>query len=198
MEREVLLTGIGGQGVQLCATTLGVAATASDLEALIFGSYGAAMRGGNTDATVVLGDEPLQTPPDVDDAWAAIALHHDWWPGVRDRLRPGGVVVVDSSVFRGPVNAVGCEVVEIPATAVATDEGFPRAVSMVALGAFAAATRVVPLDALEGAAYEVLPSYRAQFAEANVRALRTGWELVGAPVALAWPDGREHEMSTNR
>jgi Pyruvate/2-oxoacid:ferredoxin oxidoreductase gamma subunit len=188
MEREVLLTGIGGQGVQLSATTLGVAAAASDLEVLVFGSYGGAMRGGPTAATVVIGDSPLQTPPEVDSAWSAIALHHDYWADVRDRLVAGGVVIVDSSVFRGDVDAPGSAVVEVPATTIATEGGFARAASMVALGAFAAATRMVSLDALTAASHEVLPSYRAQHAETNVRALVAGWEFVGDTVAAAWPD----------
>ena len=189
MEREVLLTGIGGQGVQLSATTLSVAAAASDLEVLVFGSYGGAMRGGPTAATVIIGDELLQTPPEVDSAWSAIALHHDYWADVRERLRPGGVVVVDTSVFRGAIDAPGANVVEVPATTLATDGGFPKAASMVALGAFAAATRIVALGALTAAAYEVLPSYRAQHAESNARALAAGWEYVGDVVAAAWAEG---------
>lgn len=187
MEREVLLTGIGGQGVQLAATTLGVAAAASDLEVLVFGSYGGAMRGGPTAATVIIGDEPLQTPPEVDHAWSAIVLHHDHWAEVRDRLVPGGLVVVDTSVFRGEIDAPGSHVVEVAANTLATEGGFARATSMVALGAFAAATRMVPLEALTAAAHRVLPSYRAQHAETNARALTAGWELVGDAVAPAWP-----------
>jgi len=186
VEREVLLTGIGGQGVQLSATTLGVAAAASDLEVLVFGSYGGAMRGGPTAATVIIGDEPLLTPPEVDHAWSAIVLHHDHWAEVRDRLVPGGVVVVDTSVFRGEIDAPGSHVVEVPANTIATEGGFARAASMVALGAFAAATRMVQLEALRAAAHQVLPSYRAQHAETNAHALAAGWEHVGDVVAPAW------------
>jgi Pyruvate/2-oxoacid:ferredoxin oxidoreductase gamma subunit len=188
VEREVLLTGIGGQGVQLAATTLGVAATGIGLEVLTFGVYGGAMRGGNTGATVVVGDERLHTPPDVDDAWAAIALHHDWWPEVRDRLRPGGLVVVDSSVFRGELGVSDTTVIEVPATTMATDAGYARAASMVALGAFASATRLVTLASLTGAAHHVLPSYRAQHATSNADALTLGWGFVAEPVVAAWPD----------
>ena len=190
MEREVLLTGIGGQGVQLAATTLGVAATSIALEVLVFGSYGGTMRGGYTASTVVVGDEPLQTPPEVDDAWAALAMHHDFWPAERDRLRAGGIVVVDSSVFRGDVGAADCTVLPVPATELAADAGFAQSGAMVALGAFVAATRIVTLESLLGAAYEVLPSYRAQHAEKNARALTAGWELVPEPLVPAWTADR--------
>ena len=40
----MLLTGIGGQGVQLAARTLAVAAVKCDLEVMVFGDYGGLMR----------------------------------------------------------------------------------------------------------------------------------------------------------
>lgn len=187
MEREVLLTGIGGQGVQLAARTLAHAAVHDGREVMMFGTYGGAMRGMNTDATVVLGDEALQTPPDVEEAWVGLAMHHQYWPRVRDRMRPGSVVIVDSSVFRGEVGLEASTVIPVPATDVATDLGNARAASMVALSALAVATGLVSLESLEAAAFEVLPSYRAEHAEANVVALRAGWAQVAEPVWSAWP-----------
>src|ERR1700679_3536980 len=100
MERAVLLAGIGGQGVQLAARTLAVAAVQSEREVMVFGSYAGLMRGGSTDATVIIGDGPLRSPPTVARAWCALALHHEFWPGVRDRLVPDCVAVVDRSVFK--------------------------------------------------------------------------------------------------
>jgi Pyruvate/2-oxoacid:ferredoxin oxidoreductase gamma subunit len=191
MEREVLLTGIGGQGVQLAARTLAFAAVADGREVMVFGTYGGSMRGGNTDATVIVGDEPLLTPPTVDETWSALAMHHAYWPDVRKLLRSGSVVVIDSSVFRGELGLdVACEVVEVPASTIATDLGSPQAGSMVALGAYAAATGLVTLDALVAATAEVLPPYRAQHATANAVAIRAGWDLVPGPVAEAWPTSR--------
>ncbi len=190
-EREVLLTGIGGQGVQLAARTLAVAAVRDGREVMVFGVYGGSMRGGNTDATVVIGDGPLWTPPTVDEAWSAIAMHHAYWPDVRDRLRPGGVAVIDTSIFRGELGVDHASVVTLEATTMATDLGNPKGASMVALGAFAAATNLVTIDALLAAAAEVLPSYRASHAEANARCITAGFEHIASPVAAAWPSTQE-------
>ena len=57
MERELLMSGIGGQGVQLAAEVLAPAAITDGLDVQVFGSYGGMMRGGNTEATVVLADD---------------------------------------------------------------------------------------------------------------------------------------------
>ncbi len=182
------MTGIGGQGVQLAARTLAVAATSEQFEVMVFGSYGGMMRGGNTDATVIIGQGPLRTPPTVARAWAGLALHHEFWPAVRDRLVEDGVAVVDRSVFRGDAGYDRGHLIEVEATAIATDMGHARGGAMVALGALAAATGLVSIDALDRAAHEVLPPYRSQHAEANAAALRAGFALIDAPPLPAWSD----------
>ena len=59
-ERELLLTGIGGQGVQLAAQVVARAAVLEARQVMLFGVYSGVMRGGNSDATVVVADEPVQ------------------------------------------------------------------------------------------------------------------------------------------
>lgn len=190
MERELILTGIGGQGVQLAARTLAVAAMKEGREVVVFGMYEGVMRGGSTDATVVIGDGPVETPPTVDETWSALAMHHQYWPDVRERLRKGGVVVIDSSVFLGDPGIPGCEVVAVDASARAQHLGHARGGSMIALGAYAAVTGVVSLDSLVAAAREVLPPYRSQHAEANIAALRAGHAGYSTQVP-AWPSRQQ-------
>jgi 2-oxoglutarate ferredoxin oxidoreductase subunit gamma len=185
VERAVLLTGIGGQGVQLAARTLAVAAVRDGREAMVFGEYGGMMRGGNTDATVVLGTERLVTPPTVSHAWGAVAMHHEYWPTVASRLIPGGVVIVDRSVFLGDIGRSDLLAVEIEASATATGLGNPRGCSMVALGALSASTGLVGVESLVAAAEEVLPPYRRQHAAANAEAIRAGFDLVDEQVVDA-------------
>lgn len=187
MEREVLLTGIGGQGVQLAARTLAVAAMDEGREVRLFGSYGGMMRGGNTDATLVVSDGALTAPPTVSRCWAALAMHPDYWPPVRDRIRPGGFALTDASVFGEPVAVEGCTVLGVEATKTAADMGAPAAGSMVAIGAFAAATGLVSREALEGATAKVLPSYRSAHAANNARAVAAGFAMVDGVMVDAWP-----------
>ena len=187
MERELFFSGIGGQGVQLAAKTLAVAALHRGLEVMIFGSYGGLMRGGNTDATIVIGQEALHTPPIVDEAWGALMMHNYSWPIFKPKLRPGSFVLIDSSVFRGEIGHDG-PVLEIEASTLATEAGMSKAASMVALGAFVAATGIVTLDSLRTAAFEVLPPYRAQHAQTNVKALELGFGLVPTPFVDAWAE----------
>jgi Pyruvate/2-oxoacid:ferredoxin oxidoreductase gamma subunit len=184
-ERELLLTGIGGQGVQLAAQVIARAAALEGKEVMLFGVYGGVMRGGNSDGTVVVADGPVQAPPIVSHAWSALALHPRYWEPLRARLVPDAVVVLNSSLFEEPVDLP--RVYDIPATQIATEElGNPMAVSMVATGAYVALTGLVGLDSAVAAMEESLPSYRRQHAEGNAIALRAGADLVDPLAAPAW------------
>ena len=46
-ERELAMTGIGGQGVQFAAQVMSRGAIAEGRQVMMFGSYGGMMRGGN-------------------------------------------------------------------------------------------------------------------------------------------------------
>jgi Pyruvate/2-oxoacid:ferredoxin oxidoreductase gamma subunit len=185
-ERELLLTGIGGQGVQLAAQVIARAAALEGRDVMLFGVYGGVMRGGNSDATVVVADGPVQAPPIVSHAWSAIALHPRYWEPLRARLVSDAVVVVNSSLFEDPVDLPGA--VHIPATEIATEKlDNPMAVSMVATGAYVALTGLVALDSAVAAMEESLPAYRRQHAGGNTAALRCGASLVETLGAAAWP-----------
>ena len=185
MEREVLITGIGGQGVQLAAQVLARAATLEGREVMYLGLYGGMMRGGNTDSTVVVADGPIAAPPVVSRAWAAIALHDDYWPPVEAKLGPGGLVLVNDATFTSNVRD-DVTVHRVPATTVAADLGNPLGGSMVMLAAFCAATNLVECDALVEGMRASIPPYRTQHIEANERAIRAGWELLPAGEFPAW------------
>jgi len=185
-ERELLITGIGGQGVQLAAQVIAQAAALERREVMLFGVYGGVMRGGNSDATVVVADGPVQAPPIVSHAWSALALHPRYWEPVRARLVADAVVLINSSLFDEPVDLPN--VFAVPATHVATEElGNPMAISMVATGAYVALTGLVGLESAVAAMEESLPAYRRQHAEANAAALRAGAGLVEPLAAPAWP-----------
>lgn len=185
-ERELLLTGIGGQGVQLAAQLVARAAIIDGREVMMFGSYGGMMRGGNTDATIVVADEPILAPPTVPTAWASIVMHHDYWGFVRDRLRPGSIVLVNSTVFKGDLDRDGLTVVELAATDIAVDAGNIMAATVVMVGALSALTGLVSLDALLEAVPQALPPYRTKHISLNQDALRAGFDAVEAGVAPAW------------
>jgi Pyruvate/2-oxoacid:ferredoxin oxidoreductase gamma subunit len=187
VERQVLLTGIGGQGVQLAAQVLARAALSEGRDVQLFGSYGGMMRGGNTDATLVVADERVESPPTVASAWAAMVMHHEYAGPTLGRVRDGGIVLVNTTVWEGPLDRGNFRMVEVPASDLAVDAGNLIAAGMVMLGALCTATRIVSLEALRGAARCSVPGYRTQHLALNERALEIGAGALAGVVDEAWP-----------
>jgi len=177
MEREILFTGIGGQGVQLAANVLAHAAMVEGRDVQLFGSYGGMMRGGNTDAELVVADGSIEAPPTVGSAWAALLMHPDYATTAVARVRPGGLV---------PRTDV--HVVDVSAAERAAEAGNAMAASMVMLGALSTLTGVVELDSLSIGVEMCVPPYRQQHLELNQRALRMGAsDVTPSPTDQAWP-----------
>jgi 2-oxoglutarate ferredoxin oxidoreductase subunit gamma len=174
VEREVIVTGIGGQGIQLLAKTLALAATRSGYHAMLSADYGGEMRGGPSKASVVVGDTPLRALPVLASAWSAIVAHHKFSEPALARLRPGGPLVANVPLVAPDALPAGMVVYPVDATAVARSVEAPQAIGFVLLGAYNAIARMVPPAALVAAMEELLPPYRRQHAPANARAIEAG------------------------
>jgi len=177
MEREILFTGIGGQGIQLMAKVLAQAAVDEGKHAMLFGLYGGAMRGGPSDSTVVIGDGPIEAPPIVPACWSIVAMHPSSLPTLLPKLRPGGLLFANETLVQvAPPARV--TVVPVPATRLA-EQGNLMGAGMIMLGAFVAHTGVVPLGRAVAAMRAALPAHRTRMADANAALLERGAGWVG-------------------
>jgi Pyruvate/2-oxoacid:ferredoxin oxidoreductase gamma subunit len=186
MEREVLLTGIGGQGVQLAAQVLARGATIEGRHVMLFGVYGGAMRGMNTDGTVVVGDAPLHSPPLVSRAWSAIAMHDRYWAPVAPKVLAGGIVLVNDATFETALDEARFGVVRVRATEIAAEIGNELGASMVMVGTFVGITGLIGVDAAVEGMRASIPAYRAQHIAANEQAIRAGYDRSEHLRAPAW------------
>lgn len=186
-EREVLFTGVGGQGVQIVSKALAMAAVAEGRDALLLPQYSGGMRGSKTNAELTVGDAPLRALPIVIDAWSAFVMDQAFWETIRPKLAPGAVVVVNSSLFHIPVAVDGAQVVEVPASDLAAQLGSPMSAGFVLAGAFATVTGIVAVPSLVAAMRELVPPYRTQHVAANEAAIEAGANAAPALVAPAWP-----------
>jgi 2-oxoglutarate ferredoxin oxidoreductase subunit gamma len=185
LQHEVLLTGIGGQGVQLAAKTLAMAATAEGHQVLMSSHYGGEMRGGQTEASIVVADEGLRTVPILESVWSAFVMHSRYWPGVAARLRPGGVA---NSNVAGDLPDGDFRLFPVPAGDIAAEVGAAMSAGFVLLGAYSTITGLVGIEALVAAMKDLVPPDRTQHLVVNEAALRAGASSPAAPLlgAGAW------------
>jgi Pyruvate/2-oxoacid:ferredoxin oxidoreductase gamma subunit len=190
VEREILLTGIGGQGIQLAAQVLARAALAEGREVMLFGSYGGTMRNGPSDSTLVVSDAPVCAPPIVSRAWSAIAMHPGGWAPVAAVLEPHGVVVINGPLCEKEIAGDRWRVYGVDAAKLAAECGSSLAGALVLVGAYAGLTGIVSLESLAAGLEESLPERRREHREHSERALRAGF--------AALPHGREPAWAAKR
>jgi len=184
-EVQILLVGIGGQGIQLIGKTLALAATTEGKHAMLAADYGGEMRGGPSNASVVIGAAPLRSLPILPSAGAAIVANHKFTGPVPERLRQGGLLLVNSSIVDGNAGRGTHRVVEVPATALAAELKAPQSAGFVLLGAFNRLTGLVADEQLVAAMTSLLPPYRAQHAATNAEALAVGAAAVAEQEVLS-------------
>jgi Pyruvate/2-oxoacid:ferredoxin oxidoreductase gamma subunit len=174
MEREVVITGIGGQGIQLMAKVLAQAAARQGRSVMLFGIYMGMMRGGASDSTVVISDEEIAAPPIVPEFWSLLAMHPSGLGALLPKVRPRGVVFVNSTLVTRTPDRGDVYVAGLPATRIAEEAGNIMGAGMVALGAFAEITGVVGVGDVGKAMREALPPHRQHLADANAAYLDAG------------------------
>ncbi len=186
MEVEVMISGIGGQGIQLVAKTLSVAAISEAHHVQMSSEIGGEMRGGLSISSVVIGDHPIKALPILDKTSSALIFHHKFSEKVIGNLRPDAVVMLNDSVFEGEIQKEDLQIWRIAATTIAEDMGHPMTAGFVMLGAFNKITGLVSQNALSDAMEKVIPPYRKQHIEANLAALRAGEDSVSSDYASIW------------
>ncbi len=176
MQHEWLMAGFGGQGILFLGDLLAQAGMMQGLQSSYMPTYGVAMRGGTANCVVRLSDESIGSPL-FDEPTAAIIMNQQSFDKFQARIRPGGLIVANSSIIKEESFRRQDElrVVWTPATELARDAvGTERAANMTALGAFLAAEPLIRVEVIE----EILnaeknPSKRAM-AEKNMKAMRAG------------------------
>jgi len=178
MERSVIITGFGGQGVILAGKILAQAGMDCGLGVTWLPSYGPEMRGGTANCTVVI-SETLVGSPIVDAPDAVIALNRPSLDKFEPQVAEDGTIIVNSSLVDRKIKRKDIHAEYVPVNELAQSVGSLRAINMVALGAYLKATGIIPLDVVKAAMSRMLEeSGKATFVPMNEHALEEGYNAV--------------------
>ncbi len=175
MHTEILLAGVGGQGVLLIGPLLAYAGMRAGREVTWMPAYGPEMRGGTCNCTVILSDRPIGSPISKS-PHGLIALNLPSLDKFEEAVRPGGVVVVNTSLINRLPQRSDVRVVAVPANEVAIECGSARAANMVALGAYLGVSGVADLTLMKAIVAESFAAKPALVA-VNHEALSRGFSL---------------------
>lgn len=147
MQSEVMFAGFGGQGILLSAKILAQAAMSEGKEVAWVPSYGPEMRGGTAYCTVVISDRLIGSPI-IRNPMHLVAMNRPSLEKFAPAVKPGGVILVNSSLIPIDSGRKDVDEVRIPVNDIAVRLGSVRSANIVALSAFVARTGLVSMDTL--------------------------------------------------
>lgn len=173
MHEEIIFSGFGGQGALFAGQLLAYAALDSGLQVTWIPSYGPEMRGGTAHCTVVISDEPIGSPL-VRRPHSVVALNLPSFEKYEPLIRPGGLLVYNQSLVPATPTRTDIRAIAVLANDIAEELGNVRQANVVLLGAYLAATGILPLAAVETALDNHLPARQRKYLASNQEALRRG------------------------
>lgn len=184
MQQEVTISGFGGQGVLFTGQLLAYTGMDEDKAVTWIPSYGPEMRGGTANCTVIVSDEEIGSPF-VKNPTGVIAMNLPSLDKYESLVKPGGVLVVNSSMVNRKVEREDITVISIPANDIAEAIGSKRSVNMVMLGALLGNMDLLSLEAVEAALEGHMPERHKKFLKGNKEALRKGAEYKAGQAVTA-------------
>ena len=147
MQTEIIVAGFGGQGVLFAGQLLAYAGMDEGKNVTWIPSYGPEMRGGTANCTVVVSDEEIGAAL-VLNPTGAIAMNRPSLDKYEELVKPGGVLVVNTSMVDRKTTRTDIKVIEVDANTIAENLGDKRMTNMVLLGALLGSLPVLPLASI--------------------------------------------------
>ena len=143
---------------------------------LFFPSYGPAMRGGVSTCIVILSNSNIASPV-LPSAEAVIVAENSQIKPFENRVRPGGLLLLEAAGAQGKVTRKDIEVRCVPAIEAALSLGDVQVANLILLGGYIEAIKAVPLELIEKE-LEVRFGARERMLSLNKQALRQGARLM--------------------
>jgi 2-oxoglutarate ferredoxin oxidoreductase subunit gamma len=174
-QTEIIIAGYGGQGLLFAGTLLSQTALEENKITTWFPAYGAEIRGGTANSSVIISNEEIGSPiianPDI-----LIALNEQSFKKFFPKAKDNALIIINSSLVKDIPK--GKNIVSIPATEIADKElKDVRVANIVALGAYLKASNIMPLSSAKKACETVLAD-KSKMISLNQKALEIGFNYI--------------------
>ena len=175
MEKTFIFAGFGGQGMLLIGKFVAMACMLDGKHVSWLPSYGPEMRGGTANCSVIVSDDPVASPL-VDKADVIVAMNRPSLDKFEAHVKPGGVLVINSSIIDRKAVRDDITVVYCDANGIAESIGNPKGANVAILGATLAKAPVTSVESMMEAIRIELGEKKARFLEGNKKACWPAWK----------------------
>lgn len=172
---KIIMAGFGGQGIVLIGNVIARACVIEDKNVVGMVSYGAEMRGGTANASVVISRTEI-ADPFVAHPTHAIILNHPSLERFESQVAPGGTILLNTSLMQRSLQRSDLDSIEIAATDIAHELGNRRIANIVSLGAFVRHTELVEMASIEQGVRDLFAAKKSSLIDLNLQALAAGAE----------------------
>jgi indolepyruvate ferredoxin oxidoreductase beta subunit len=186
MKQDIILAGVGGQGILSIATVIGSAALEQGLHLKQAEVHGMSQRGGDVQSNLRLSSEPIHSDL-IPRGAADLIVSLEPMEALRyvPYLAPQGWIITNTVPFVNipdypPMESVMAEldklprVIAIDVDTLAKEVGSPRSANMVLLGATAAVLGILDPDKLRDGIRRIFGRKGEDIVEANIKAFDAG------------------------
>jgi len=174
---KTVFSGFGGQGVIMMGYLLAVAGMYEEKNVTCLPSYGAEVRGGTANCTVVISTEEIASPvasePDF-----AVLMNNPSLSRFQNQVQSGATVFLNSSMIESRPVRGDLEIVEIPANDLAKKIPGNKVANIIMLGAFIKRSGLVSLGTMGRVLKDTFGNRNPAVLKSNMSALQLGYDYV--------------------
>lgn len=175
MLTKTVFSGFGGQGVIMMGYLLATAGMHEGRNVTCLPSYGAQVRGGVANSTVVISDEEIASPVASEPEFAVL-MNHPALFQYQNQVQSGGTLFLNSSMIEARPMRGDVMIVEVPVNDLARQLRDDRVINMIMLGAFIKKTGVISLETVARAINDTFANRNPAVLELNTSALQLGYD----------------------
>jgi 2-oxoglutarate ferredoxin oxidoreductase subunit gamma len=173
---KTVFAGFGGQGVLSMGLNLAQAAMMEGKNVTYLPSYGAEVRGGTANCTVVISNEEIASPVASAPEFV-VAMNKPSLVRFQNQIQSGGVLLINSSLIEAEISRGDVDIVKVPAGEIADKLDSPKSANMVMLGAFIKKSNLVSISTVVEELKNTLKK-KEKLIAINEKALMAGYNLV--------------------
>ncbi len=177
MHEEIIVSGFGGQGALFAGQLLTYTGMDEGLHVTWIPSYGPEMRGGTAHCIVILSDDDIGSPI-IRRPTICIVMNPPSMEKYEPLVKPGGLLVANSTLVRTRSRRTDIETVYVPANELAAELGNVKMANVVLLGAMLGTREILPIESVKRTLDTHIPERRKHIIEPNKRALDRGVAFV--------------------
>lgn len=177
MEKEVIISGFGGQGVLSMGKILAYSGLMENKQVTWMPAYGPEQRGGTANVTVIVSDEKISSPI-LSTYDVAVVLNQPSLEKFESKVKPGGILIYDSYGIINPPTRKDITVYRIDAMDKAAEMKNGKIFNMIVLGGLLRVCPIISSEGVEKALYKTLPERHHALIPLNMTALEEGGKII--------------------